>query len=382
MSELVVRTAGESHGAAIVAWIEGLPAGVPVDAAKIDADLARRQGGYGRGGRQQIEKDRVEVLAGVRHGRTLPGPVVLVVRNRDSRLESCPEVSRPRPGHADLAGALAYLEPDMRNILERASARETAGRVAAGALAKLFLAEFGIDVAAWVSRIGPAVAGEAPSDPAEIRRRRDASEVYCPDPEATRAMKAAIDEAAAAGDTLGGVIECLATGVPPGLGSHTQWTRKLDGRLARAVMSIQAIKGVEIGLGYGAAKRPGSQVHDPIGYDAGQREASSLGFVRRTNRAGGIEGGMTNGQPIVLSAAMKPIATLKSPLPSINLGTKAPEDALYERSDVCAVPAASVVVEAAVATELAGALVEKFGGDSLRQTRAAFDAWRRAAQAL
>jgi len=251
--------------------------------------------------------------------------------------------------------------------------------VAAGALAKMLLGEFGIDVVAWVSRIGEAVAGEAPADAAEIRRRRDASDVYCPDAAATAAMKAAIDAAGAAGDTLGGVIDCVAWGVPPGLGSHTQWTRKLDGRIARAVMSIQAIKGVEIGLGYGVAKRPGSQVHDPIAYDPAARETSTLGFVRPTNLAGGIEGGMTNGQPIVVSAAMKPIATLKRPLPSIDLKTKAPEAASYERSDVCAVPAASVVVEAVVATELAAALVEKFGGDALVQTRAAYEAWRRAA---
>jgi chorismate synthase len=382
MAELVVRTAGESHGPVIVALIEGFPSGVPLDPAAIDADLARRQGGYGRSARQQIETDRVEVLAGVRHGMTLPGPVVLAVRNRDVRLDEAPAVGRPRPGHADLAGALKYLEPDMRNILERASARETAGRVAAGALAKSLLAQFGIDVAAWVSRIGPVVAREPPADTAEIRRRRDSSHLYCPDAEAGAAMKAAIDEAAAAGDTLGGVIECVATGVPPGLGSHTQWTEKLDGRLARAVMSIQAIKAVEIGLGYGAAERPGSQVHDPIGYDAAERDKPSLGFLRPTNLAGGIEGGMTNGQPVVLSAAMKPIATLKKPLPSIDLKTKAAEAAVYERSDVCAVPAASVIVEAVVATELAAALVRTFGGDSLRQMLAAYGAWRRAALEL
>jgi chorismate synthase len=382
MAQLVVRTAGESHGPAIVTLIEGFPAGVPVDPAAIDADLARRQGGYGRGARQQIEEDRVEVLAGVRHGRTLPGPIALLVRNRDVRLETAPEVHRPRPGHADLAGALKYIEPDMRNILERASARETAGRVAAGALARALLAEFGIDVVAWVSRIGAVAASEAPADAARIRRGRDSSPVYCPDAQAAARMKAAIDEAAAAGDTLGGVIDCLATGVPPGLGSHTQWTEKLDGRLARAVMSIQAIKGVEIGLGYGAAERPGSRVHDPIGYDAARRDEPCLGFIRPTNLAGGIEGGMTNGQPIVLSAAMKPIATLKKPLPSIDLGTKAAEAGAYERSDICAVPAASVIVEAVVATELAAAMVARFGGDTLRLMKAAYEAWRKAARQL
>jgi len=381
MAQLVVRTAGESHGPAIVALVEGFPAGVPVDAALVDADLARRQGGYGRGSRQQIEQDRVEILAGVRRGRTLPGPIVLVVRNRDSRLETAPEVGRPRPGHADLAGALKYLDLDMRNVLERASARETAGRVAAGGLAKALLAQFGIDVLAYVIRIGGAVA-RVPAGVAERRRHRDSSDVYAPDPDAGAAMRAAIEAAREAGDTLGGIIECVATGVPPGLGSHTQWTEKLDGRLARAVMSVQAIKGVEIGLGFAAAERPGSQVHDPIAYDAGRRDEPSLGYVRATNNAGGIEGGMTNGQPIALRAAMKPIATLKKPLPSIDLASKAAEAAVYERSDVCAVPAASVIVEAVVATELAAALVATFGGDTLRQMKAAYDAWRRAAREL
>ena len=381
MADLVVRTAGESHGPAIVALVEGFPAGVPVDAALIDADLARRQGGYGRGSRQQVEQDRVEVLAGVRRGRTLPGPIILVVRNRDARLETAPEIRRPRPGHADLAGALKYLEPDMRSILERASARETAGRVAAGGLAKALLAQCGIDVFAYVIRIGN-VAARVPEKVAERRRQRDASDVYAPDADAGAAMKAAIDAARDTGDTLGGVIECVATGVPPGLGSHTQWTEKLDGRLARAVMSIQAIKGVEIGLGFAVAERPGSQVHDPIAYDAGRRDEPCLGFIRATNNAGGIEGGMTNGQPILLRAAMKPIATLKQPLASIDLATKAAEAAAYERSDVCAVPAASVIVEAVVATELAAALVATFGGDTLRQMKAAYDAWRKAAREL
>jgi chorismate synthase len=381
MAQLIVRTAGESHGPAVVAFIEGLPAGLPVDRSRIDADMLRRQGGYGRGGRQRIERDHVEILSGVRRGRTIPGPMVLVIRNRDSRLEEAEEVSRPRPGHADLAGALAFLEPDMRSILERASARETAGRVAAGAIAKALLAEFSVEVLAYVTRIG-AVAAEVPADMAERRRRRDASEFYSPDPKADAAMTAAIDAAGEAGDTLGGVIECVATGAPPGLGSHVQWTEKLDGRLARAVTSIQAIKGVEFGLGFAAAERPGSQVHDPIAYDPKARESSTLGFIRPTNNAGGLEGGMTNGQPVVLRAAMKPISTLKKPLASINLKTRRAEDATYERSDVCAVPAASVIVEAVVATELAGAMVEKFGGGSLRQMKAAFDAWHRAARDL
>ena len=381
MNELVVRTAGESHGPAVVAMVEGLPAGVPVDTARLDEDLARRQGGYGRGERQKIEKDHVEIMAGVRHGRTLGSPVVLVIRNRDARLEEAPQVTRPRPGHADLAGALKYLEPDMRNILERASARETAGRVAAGGLAKALLAEFDIAVVAYITRIGT-VSAEVPADIEKCRKARDKSDLYSPDPKADKAMKAAIDEARAAGDTLGGLIECVATGLMPGLGSHVQWTQKLDGRLARAVMSIQAIKGVEIGLGFAAAERPGSQVHDAITFDAAARDEASLGFSRPTNGAGGLEGGMTTGQPLVLRAAMKPISTLKKPLASVDLKTKASEQAAYERSDVCAVPAASVVVEAVVATELAGALVEKFGGDSLRQMRDSYEAWRRAALEL
>ena len=381
MSELVVRTAGESHGPAVAAMVEGLPAGLAVDAARIDADLARRQGGYGRGQRQQIELDRVEILAGVRHGRTLGSPVVLVVRNRDVRLEEAEALTRPRPGHADLAGALKYLTRDCRDVLERASARETAGRVAAGALAKALLAEFDVEVLAYVVRIGAAEA-RVPEAVAERRKYRDQSELYSPDPKADRAMKAAIDEAREAGDTLGGVIECVATGLAPGLGSHVQWTRKLDGRLARAVMSIQAIKGVEIGLGFAAAAMRGSAVHDAIHFDAAKRGEAALGFTRPTNGAGGLEGGMTTGQPLLLRAAMKPISTLRRALASVNLETKKPEEAAYERSDVCAVPAASVVVEAAVATELAGAMIEKFGGDSLRQMRDSYDAWRRAAMEL
>ncbi|HUX00746.1 MAG TPA: chorismate synthase [Phycisphaerae bacterium] len=381
MSKLKVRTAGESHGPAVVAIVEGLPAGVPADAASIDADLARRQGGYGRGERQKIESDRVEILSGVRRGRTLGSPVVLLVRNRDVRLEEAEALVRPRPGHADLAGALKYLTRDCRDILERASARETAGRVAAGALAKALLAEFGVEVLAYVVRIG-AVESHVPEKMEERRKCRDASDLYSPDPKADRAMKAAIDEAREAGNTLGGVIECVATGLVPGLGSHVQWTRKLDGRLARAVMSIQAIKGVEIGLGFAAAAKRGSEVHDPITYDPSKRDGPTLGFVRPTNGAGGLEGGMTTGQPLLVRAAMKPISTLRKALASVNLATKKAEEAAYERSDVCAVPAASVVVEAAVATELAGAMLEKFGGDSLGEMKASYDAWRRSAQEL
>ena len=382
MSELVVRTAGESHGPACVAFLDGLPAGVPVDLGRIGALLARRQGGYGRSGRQKIEADAVEVLAGVRRGRTLGSPVVLVVRNRDVRLEEAPPLVRPRPGHADLAGCLKYLTRDARDILERASARETAARVAAGGLAMALLEAFGIACAAYVTRIGPAAVGDVPEDLALLCRRRDASPFYSPDPKADGAMKAAVDAAAEAGDTLGGIIECRAAGVPAGLGSHVQWTRKLDGRLARAVMSVQAIKGVEVGLGFGAAERRGSEVHDAILYDPHQRDGPAAGFVRPTNRAGGIEGGMSTGAPILLRAAMKPIATLRKALPSVNLETKEAQAAAFERSDVCAVPAASVVVEAVVATELAAALIERFGGDTLGQMTAALEAWRKAAGEL
>jgi chorismate synthase len=364
-----------------VALVEGMPAGLVVDTARIDGMLARRQGGYGRGERQQIETDRVEVLSGVRRGRTLGSPVVLVVRNRDARIDEAPEVSRPRPGHGDLAGALKYLAPNMRDILERASARETAARVAAGGLAACLLAEFGVRVAAYVVRIGGAEA-RVPAALEERLRHRDASEVYAPDPTADAAMKAEIDAAKEAGDTLGGVIECVATGLAPGLGSHVQWTRKLDGRLGRAVMSIQAMKGVEIGLGFGVASRRGSEVHDAIRYDAAKADGPTLGYERPTNRAGGLEAGMTTGQPLVVRAAMKPISTLKKPLASIDLGSKRAEEATYERSDVCAVPAASVVVESAVATELAGALVERFGNDSLRAMKASESAWREAAREM
>ncbi len=382
MSELVVRTAGESHGRAVIALVEGMPAGVDVDLDRIDAELARRQGGYGRGGRMQIESDTVEVLSGVRQGRTLGSPVVLVVANRDERIDTAPPVDRPRPGHADLAGALKYLTGDMRDVLERASARETAGRVAGGGLVRALLDAFGVAVTAYVTQIGPVACNEPPEDIDARRAARDSSDLYTPEPSADEAMREAIDASGESGDTLGGVIECVATGLPPGLGSHVQWTRKLDGRLARAVMSVQAIKGVEIGLGFGVAERPGSAVHDAIAYDRARRDEACLGFVRPTNRAGGLEGGMTTGAPVVVRAAMKPITTLRTPLPSVNLATKAAEDATYERSDVCAVPAASVVVEAAVATELAGALVERFGGDSLRAMRGAYAAWRDAAREL
>lgn len=364
-------TAGESHGPELVAIVEGVPAGLKLLASDIDADLARRQQGYGRGGRMKIEADRVRLLSGVRGGETLGSPIALGITNRDHAnwvgrmgaepFESPPEpLVRPRPGHADLAGGLKYDRHDLRDILERASARETAARVAVGAVAKRLLAEVGISVFAHVVAIGEVNAPELDLPYDEIRQRAEASVLRCADPEATERMREAIHEASHQKDTLGGVFEVVALGCPPGLGSHVQWDRKLDGRLAQALMSIQAIKGVEIGLGFEAARRPGSEVHDPIGYDPSKRS-----FTRASNRAGGLEGGMTNGMPLVCRAAMKPIATLKKPLASVNVVTKERDDAAFERSDICAVAAAAVVGEAMVAITLAGEVLDKFGGDSV-----------------
>jgi chorismate synthase len=356
---------------------------MPLVAADIDGDLGRRQRGYGRGGRMKIETDRVDLRGGVRGGETLGSPIALAIVNRDhanwaGRMGAAPfaeppePVTRPRPGHADLAGGLKYDRHDLRDILERASARETASRVAVGAVCRKLLGVAGVTVFAHVVAIGPVEAGAAGLDPEALRARARASDLACADPDAEAAMRAAILEAAHAGDTLGGVFEVVATGVPPGLGSHVQWDRKLDGRLAQALMSIQAIKGVEIGLGFGAARARGSEVHDPIGWDAEGRV-----FTRPTNRAGGLEGGVTNGMPVVCRAAMKPIATLKKALPSVDVRTKEPFEAAFERSDVCAVAAASVVGEAMVAITLADALLEKLGGDSVRELSDNLGAYRR-----
>jgi chorismate synthase len=383
MSGLHYRTAGESHGPALVALVEGLPRGLNVDEDWINGELRRRQGGYGRGARQRIETDSVQILAGVRRGCTTGGPVVLQIINRDSRLDEAPAVHRPRPGHADLAGSIKWLTKDCRETLERASARETAARTAAGALAGCLLREFGIQSCALVMSIGSAEAQVNWSLPIEeLKRLRDASDVYCPDTSASDAMRALIRQAKIDGDTLGGLIETRVFGCPPGLGSCVQWTQKLDGRIARAVMSVQAIKSVEIGLGKDVAFHPGSRVHDPIEFDRSQLPSPNLGFVRPTNNAGGLEGGMTNGAPLVVRAAMKPIATLLKPLPSVDLQTHQPEPAVYERSDVCAVPAASVILEHVVAFEVASAMVEKFAGDSFMEMRANYDEFLRAARAL
>ena len=362
-------TAGESHGPALVALVDGFPAGLAVDVAKIDAELVRRQGGYGRGGRQRIETDAVTFLSGLWRGVTLGSPLALQVVNKDAKLEKLDDVDRPRPGHADLPGAIKHLG-GVRAVLERASARETAARVAAGGLARQLLAVFGIDVAGWVTELGDVRLGDRAGTLDELRALRDTSAIYSLHPERDAEVTALIDRVGKEGDTLGGVVEVRVDGLPIGLGTHAQWDRKLDGRLAQAVMAVQAIKGVEIGLGFEAARRRGSQVHDAIHYSAEDRAGPTLGFTRPTNNAGGLEAGMTNGQPLVIRAAMKPISTLRKPLGSVNLRTKQPEEAAYERSDVCAVSAASVIVESVVAFEVAAAVVDKFGGDSVEEMQA------------
>ena len=375
-------TAGESHGRELTAIIEGMPAGLAVASGDIDRELARRQSGYGRGARMKIETDRAEITSGIRHGKTLGSPIALVVKNRDwenwteiMSPEAAPAaadraVTRPRPGHADLTGGLKYGHRDLRNVLERSSARETTMRVAAGSIARRLLDEFGIGVYSWVTEIG-GVKGEIAGAPGALFRSAEGSQVRCPDSVASKAMMERIDRAKAAGDSLGGAFEVVLTGVPPGLGSFVHWDRKLDARLAFALMSIQAIKGAEVGMGFAVASAPGSEVHDEIFYSRKGRSAKFWprrpGFSRKTNNAGGIEGGMTNGEPIVLRAAMKPIPTLYKPLRSVDIETKKPFKASVERSDTCAVPAAAVIAEAVVAFEVAVAFLEKFGGDSISE---------------
>jgi chorismate synthase len=363
-------TAGESHGPALTAIVEGFPSGVALDATIIDRELERRQGGYGRGKRQKLETDRIIVDSGVYHGVTTGAPITLRLINNDAKLERLVEPAAPRGGHIDLAGSINY-QTGIRQVLERASARETALRVAVGALSRLLLKELGIAVFGYVRELGGIEAPPLSFDPAV----RDASPVYTLNPGADAAIVAAIDAAREAGDTLGGIVEAVVTGCPIGLGSHAQWDRKLDARLAAAVMSIQAIKAVEIGMGIEAARRPGSQVMDPIRFEPEpQPDDRRFGFRRPTNNAGGIEGGTSNGEPIVVRAAKKPISTLAARGPSVNMATKAPQPAAYERSDVCAVPAASVIVENVVAFEIAAAVVEKYVGTSVEAIRAAHDA--------
>ena len=383
MPQLQYRTAGESHGKALIALVEGMPAGVTVDVDLINAELKRRQGGYGRGGRMKIERDSVDILSGVRRGVTIGSPVAMQLINRDYRIDEAPPVNRPRPGHADLAGSLKWLTTDCRETLERASARETAARVAAGALTRSLLGEFDIDVVGYVVRIRDVAADiDAGASLDDLRSARDSNEAYCPDAKAARKMIDAIRQAKVDKDTLGGVVEVQVHGHPPGLGSCLRWQDKLDGRLQQAVGSIQAFKGVEIGLGFGTAELPGSKVHDEIDYDPSRRATVGLGFSRRSNNAGGLEGGMTNGAPIILRGAMKPISTLLRGLDSVNLETKKAERSDYERSDICSVPAASVVAENVVAFEIARVFLEKFSGDTFVEVRAAYDSYLNAARSL
>ena len=374
-------TAGESHGPSLTAIVEGLPAGLTITKDYIETQLFRRQGGYGRGGRMQIEKDGVAITAGVRGGLTTGSPVCLVVENRDwanwSEIMSAEVsartdervVTKPRPGHADLSGAIKYNQHDIRNILERASARETAVRVAAGTTGRALVEQLGITITGHVTRIGSIAVQSGELTPEQIRNNSAESQLMCADQSAELLMKQEIDQAKQDGDSLGGIFEIIVTGLPVGLGSHVQYDRKLDGRLAQALMSIQAIKGVEIGIGFKAGEIPGSQVHDEVYY------SPAKGFYRLTNRAGGLEGGITNGEPLIVRGVMKPIPTLYKPLQSIDMLNKEPYEASVERSDVCAVPAAAVVGEAAVAFEIARAILEKFGGDSMTELKRNYDAY-------
>ena len=387
-------TAGESHGRALVVILEGLPAGLSIDAVAIDRQMRRRQGGHGRGRRMAIEADQVQILSGVRRGLTLGSPLAILVPNRDwpnwehtMAVEAAPDpaaggarrasVTRPRPGHADLAGALKYGFDDLRDVLERASARETAARVAAGTVARLLLERFGVAIAAHVTSVGGArLDGRAEPIPFDrVAAIPDDSPMRCVDGRVEQAMIAAVDLAREAGETLGGTFEVLARGVPPGLGSYAQWDRRLDGRLAQAIVSIPAVKAVSIGDGVEAAARHGSEVHDPI-VPAVSPADRAWGLTRPSNHAGGLEGGVSNGEEIRLTAFMKPIATLMRPLPSVDLSDGSVAPAAIERSDTCAVPAAAVVGEAVVALVLADAFLDKFGGDSVADIAASLDAWR------
>ena len=381
MSRLRYLTAGESHGPGLTAVLDGCPAGLDVDVVAIDAELGRRQSGYGRGERQSIEQDRVRVLGGVRHGRTTGAPLALFVPNRDAANwgdvlaveapaggETTERVVVPRPGHADLGGALLYELEDIRDVIERASARETAAKVACGAVAKALLAKLGCTVVSHVVALG-GVTAEAGLELGDVERV-EASPVRCADEVAGQRMIAAIDKAAVAGDTLGGVVEVLAFGYPPGVGSYVQGDRRLQARLAAAALAVPAIRGMEFGLGFAAAALPGSRVHDPLGYDP------ERGYVRESNRAGGMEGGISTGETIVVRAAMKPISTLREPLDSVEMDSHKPVKSRFERSDVCAVPAVGIVLEAVVALTLADAALERFGGATVGDVAAAADAYK------
>ncbi len=378
-------TAGESHGETLVATLSGMPAGVPVDLARVNRELWRRQQGYGRGGRMKIESDRVHVVSGVRHGTSIGSPIAVLLRNKDWKnwTQTLPvedfegseahvrPMNRPRPGHADLAGCLKYNYPEARYVLERASARETTARVALGGFAKLLLGEFGIEILSHVVAVGDAELDRAASWE-EIKALAAKNEVLlnCVDPDAEQRMKAVVDAAYRTGDTCGGVFEVVVHGAPPGLGSHTSWDAKLDGQLAQAIVSIQAVKGVEVGSAAVQAHSPGSKVQDTIHYDQQQRR-----FFRGSNMAGGLEGGITNGQDVYVRGYLKPISTLRRPLESVDLSTREPASAAYERSDVAVVPAAGVIGEAMVALTVARSFLEKFGGDSLEEVRRNYDGY-------
>jgi chorismate synthase len=389
---LKFTTAGESHGQALISILEGAPAGLPLVAADVNTDLARRQQGYGRGRRMQIESDAVEFLSGVRAGFTIGSPIAMMIRNRDwdnwrEIMDPAPDapdatgataarkrvVTRPRPGHADLAGMLKYDRDDARDVLERASARETTARVAAGAICRKLLGEFGIVIGSHIVQLGGIDAVLPDELPADINAVSDESQVRTLDPRAEAAIVARIDEAKKAGDTLGGVCEVVCTGLPIGIGSHVSWDRKLDGRIGAAMMSIPAVKGVGIGIGFDAARNPGSAVHDEI--LSGGESARTANLRRRTNRAGGLEGGMTTGEPLVVRVAMKPISTLMRPLATVEMKTGEAASAVAERSDVTAVPAMGVIAEAMLAIVVAQAMIEKFGGDSLKEMRRNFDGY-------
>ena len=390
-------TSGESHGKALIGILEGIPSGLPVSSGDIDRDLRRRQGGHGRGGRMKIEADRAQILSGIRFGKTIGSPIALLIENNDwqnwqdimsaelkLKGSDSKTVASPRPGHADLAGAVKYDTHDMRNILERSSARETALRVALGAIAKRFLSEFGIRIGSYVvgigrvqssSPLGRAKATSSANAVLELFKIAEISPVRCPDKISSKKMVQLIDKALKEGNSLGGIFEVFAAGVPVGLGSHIQWDRRLDGKLAQALMSIQAIKGVEIGMGFEMSRKSGSEVMDEIFYRNSKFKIQNSKFYHKTNNAGGIEGGMTNGMPIIIRAAMKPIPTLRKPLHSVDINTKKPVKAAYERSDICAVPAAGVVGEAMTALVIAGAFLEKFGGDSMVEVKRNYNSY-------
>jgi chorismate synthase len=397
-------TAGESHGKALVAIVEGVPAGLEIDIAAVDHELWRRQQGYGRGNRMKIESDHAEILSGIRHGKTLGSPIALTIENKDfihwqevmsvESLETEPEnarvLTRPRPGHADLAGGQKYQTRDLRDILERASARETAARVACGAIAKQLLAAFGIEIKSHVIKLGHVQIGPLWRTWEEIAAIPADSPLNCADEMSQKDMIKLIDQAKADGDTLGGIFEVVAKGVPVGIGAHTSWNEKLDGRIAQAIMSIHAVKAIEIGTGVANAAKPGSEVHDEIffsgspPYEGGVDAASADGVVlsnaaafhRRTNRAGGLEGGITNGEELRVRGYMKPLSTLRKPLQSVDIDTKQPSEAAFERSDITAVPAAGVVGEAMLAIVLANSMREKFGGDSIDEMKRNFDTYK------